>query len=224
MVVGPSNRSRNDPVVHGVSRAASVVAGVAVPWASKAVATSRSSGAGRRQRCRVVGDPGGGVGGGDGLVQGGPFHRAAAAVPISTATRVCRNSARRVRASGRRSPAGMSSGLSRTPDTPSWMVMPADRVGEADVLVFGVDDRDVHAVGQGAQDLQFDEVGLAGAGAGQDDAVVVVLRPPVPPHDPVGVGVEPVQHAARVACLPRQRCRQVGARRAGTRRRSRRCP
>ena len=42
--------------------------------------------------------------------------------------------------------------------------------------------------------LGLGQVALPAAGAAEDDAVVVVLRPPVPAHDPGRGGVEPVQH------------------------------
>ena len=85
-----------------------------------------------------------------------------------------------------------------------------DRVAQPEVFVFGVDDRDVYAVVEGAEDFQLDQVGLAGAGAGQDDGVVVVDRPAVPPHHPVGGGVEPVQHATGGHAVAGQRSGQVG--------------
>jgi hypothetical protein len=44
VVVGPSNISRNDPVVHGVNRAARASA-ASVPCPVRQAATSRSSGA-----------------------------------------------------------------------------------------------------------------------------------------------------------------------------------
>ena len=86
---------------------------------------------------------------------------------------------------------------------------PADGVGQAQVLVFGVDDLDPRPLVEGAQDLEFDEVGLTGAGAGDDDGVVVLRVPPVPPHDAAGVGVDPVQHPAGGGVVAGQRCRQV---------------
>jgi hypothetical protein len=57
----------------------------------------------------------------------------------------------------------------------------ADGVGQAQIRVFRVDHRHLDPLVQVAQDLQLDEVGLAGAGAGEHDAVVILLGPPVPP-------------------------------------------
>ncbi len=72
----------------------------------------------------------------------------------------------------------------------------ADGVGQWPVFVFGVDDGDLHPGVEGPQDVEFDEVGLPGTGAGQHDAVVVFLRPPVPPDHATGGGVDAVQHPA----------------------------
>jgi len=86
----------------------------------------------------------------------------------------------------------------------------ADRFGQAQVFVFGVDHGDLHPVVQRPEHFEFDQVGLAGAGAGNDDGVVVVLGPAVPPDDAGGVGVEPVQHPAGRHALTGQRRGQVG--------------
>jgi len=60
----------------------------------------------------------------------------------------------------------------------------ADGLGEAAVLVFGVDDGDLDPLVEGAQRFEFGEVGLARARAGEDDRVVVVLGEAVPRDEP----------------------------------------
>src|SRR5438093_1450117 len=59
-------------------------------------------------------------------------------------------------------------------------VRAADRLGEAGVLVLGVDDEHLDALVEQAQGLQLGEIALARARAGQDDRVVVVLGVPIP--------------------------------------------
>ena len=86
----------------------------------------------------------------------------------------------------------------------------ADAFGEAHVLVFGVDDGDVHAVVEVAQDVEFGEVGLPGAGAGQDDRVVVVLRHRSHDDHPGGGQVNPVEDPADRRRVAGQRRGQVG--------------
>ena len=49
-----------------------------------------------------------------------------------------------------------------------------DGLAEALVFVFGVDDEHLHALVEQAERFEFGEVAFAGAGAGEDDAVVVV--------------------------------------------------
>jgi hypothetical protein len=69
----------------------------------------------------------------------------------------------------------------------------ADGVGEPLVFVFGVDNQDLDTLIEPPQRLQFGQVALAGAGAGQDDLVVVGLGPPVPADQPPGGRVGPDQ-------------------------------
>jgi len=70
----------------------------------------------------------------------------------------------------------------------------ADRVGEAAVLVFGVDDEDLHPAVEGAQRFQLGQVALAGAGAGEDDRVVVVAGEAVPAEHARAGCRDAVQH------------------------------
>ena len=160
--------------------------------ASRVAARSRSSGAGPGQVAGSLVMPGRGVGGDDRLVQGGPFGR----------RRLLPEQHRDEGVQEQRPPGeGVGAAVAGRdvervePDAGGAELDggAADRVGQAQVLVFGVDDRHLDPVVQGPQDLELDEVGLAGAGAGEDDAVVVVLGPPVPPHDAGGGGVEPVE-------------------------------
>ena len=69
-----------------------------------------------------------------------------------------------------------------------------DGVAEAAVFVFGVDDEDLHALVEQPQCFEFGEVALAGAGAGEDDAVVVVAGEAVEDDRRAGVG-QPVEAA-----------------------------
>ena len=73
----------------------------------------------------------------------------------------------------------------------------ADGVGEAGVLVFGVDDVGLDAAVQRAQQLEFDQVGLARPGPAEDDGVVVVAGEPVPEHQRPRPEVVAVEHPTR---------------------------
>ena len=77
--------------------------------------------------------------------------------------------------------------------------MPPTALGEASVLVLGVDDRDLDAPIQVAQQFELDQVGLARAGAAEDDGVVVVhpLAEPIPVHQTLGADVVAVEHPGR---------------------------
>ena len=77
----------------------------------------------------------------------------------------------------------------------------ADGVGEAGVFVFGVDDVGLDAAVQRAQQLEFDQVGLARPGPAEDDGVVVVAGEPVPEHQRSRPEVVAVEH-------PTRRCRR----------------
>jgi hypothetical protein len=58
----------------------------------------------------------------------------------------------------------------------------ADGFAQPPVLILRVDDRDLDPGVQRPQHIQFRQVGLAGAGAGEHDGVVVVQRPAIPQH------------------------------------------
>ena len=102
--------------------------------------------------------------------------------------KVCRNRPRRVSASGCGEGAVAAAGqgqVERVDPHPGGAGADdgaADGVGEAGVFVFGVDDVDLDPAVEGAQEFEFDQVGLAGAGAGEHDGVVVVAGEPVPQH------------------------------------------
>ncbi len=61
------------------------------------------------------------------------------------------------------------------------------------VLLLGVDDGDLDAPVQAAEDLQLGVVGLARPALGEDDRVVVRLGEAVPQHQPLAGGVAAVQ-------------------------------
>ena len=73
----------------------------------------------------------------------------------------------------------------------------ADSVGEAGVFVFGVDDVGLDSAVQRAQQLEFDQVGLARPGPAEDDGVVVVAGEPVPEHQRSRAQVVAVEHPTR---------------------------
>ena len=181
VVVGPSNSPLKEPDTYGYSRAARV-------RPASPVSLQRGGDVGQQRRgtppgTRVGGDALGPVRGQDRDVEGGGFLAATPRPPpVSTATKVCMNSARRTRASSP-SPADRSSGLIRTPGTPGRMIVPPTASARRDVFVFGVDDERLHTQVQVAEQVEFGQVGLAFTGAGEDDGVVVRLRPPVPDHD-----------------------------------------
>ena len=81
---------------------------------------------------------------------------------------VCRNRVRRSSASSGRGAAPVGAGVDRQvervePDAvrAEVDVGAADRGGTAAVFVFGVDDRDLHPLVEGAQGFELDQVGLA---------------------------------------------------------------
>ncbi len=119
----------------------------------------------------VVADAGGGVGGAGGAVEGGELGAAEPAGeqldqfgekddPFGERAVSAGGQVERVE----RDRAGAGEGE----------VGAADRLAEALVFVLGVDDEDLDALIEEAQRFEFGEVALAGAGAGEDDAVVVV--------------------------------------------------
>jgi hypothetical protein len=126
------------------------------------------------------------------------FSAGVGAVPVRTVMTVWANRARRVSASGRaRAGSGRSRGVEVDAGGAEVEVGAAERGAQPRVLVFGVDDP---AFGPGVElpgDLQLGQVGLARAGRGQGDRVVVVLRPPVPGDQARPASTGPVQDAGQ---------------------------
>ena len=114
---------------------------------------------------------------------------------------VCANRARRVSASARgRAPgagAGRSKGLSRTPSAPRCRHAPPVAAARRAYSSSGSMIQHSRALVGVAQDFELGEVGLPGAGGGEGDGVVVVLRPPVPGDQARPGGVRAVQDAGQ---------------------------
>ena len=120
--------------------------------------------------------------------------------PSSTATTVWRNRARRVRVSGLARPAaGRSNGFRCTPGAPRWMYAPPTAAASRAYSSSGSITQHSVPWYRLPEDLQLGQVGLARAGGGEGDGVVVVGRPPVPGHQPRPGGVGPVQDAGQRA-------------------------
>lgn len=77
----------------------------------------------------------------------------------------------------------------------------AHRPGQAAVLILGVHDGHLDAGVERPQGFELGQVALAGAGASEDDGVVVGLGEAVPEHQALAAGVEAVENPAPLGQL-----------------------
>jgi hypothetical protein len=140
------------------------------------------------------------VGGHDGPVQRGPLRRSrlGAEQHPDDGVREQGPAGQRVRTRpGAGRERGQVEGVKADSVGAEVQVRAAGPGGEAGVLVFGFDDPALGALVGVAQDLQLGEVGLARAGGGEGDGVVVVACPPVPGDQAGPGGVRAVQDAGQ---------------------------